>query len=55
VLIGFPVSLDPAVKLALCNRQPADEAFEGDIRFVAPASDKINDGIAGVMGNPAAG
>jgi hypothetical protein len=55
VLVSLPESIYPAVELALCYCEPADEAFESDIRFVAPPPDKVNDGIAGVMGNPAAG
>ncbi len=55
VLVGFPVSFYTTVELALCYCQPADEALERDIRFVASAPDKVNDGIAGVMENPAAG
>ena len=55
MLVRFTVALDPCVKLASCNRQPGNETMQGDFRLLAPLPDKINNGVADVMGNPAAG
>jgi hypothetical protein len=55
MFVDFAVALDPAVKFALGDRQPEDETFQRDFRFIAPLFGKINNGIANIMGNPAAG
>jgi hypothetical protein len=36
MLIGFAVSVDPSVKLALADRQPADEALDRDAGLPVP-------------------
>jgi len=54
VLIGFSIPLDPSVKLALGNRYPGNEVMQSYFSFLRPLSGKINDGVASVMGNPAA-
>jgi hypothetical protein len=55
VFVDFAVALDPTVKFALWDGQPRDEVLQRDLRFVAPLFGKINNGIANIMGNPAAG
>jgi hypothetical protein len=36
MLIGFAVSIDPGVKLALADGKPADEPIDRDTSFLAP-------------------
>ena len=36
MLIGFAVPVDPGVKLALADRQPADEPLDRDARLSVP-------------------
>jgi len=55
MFVDFAVALDPAVKFALGDGQKRDEVLQRDLRFVAPLLGKINNGIANIMGNPAAG
>jgi hypothetical protein len=55
MFVDFAVALDPAVKFALGDGQPRDEVLQRDLCFVAPLFGKINNGIANIMGNPAAG
>jgi hypothetical protein len=52
--VGFAVTLDPSVKLALGDGQPRDEVLQRDLRFVTPSLSKIYNGIANIMRNPAA-
>ena len=54
VLVGFPIPLDPGVKLALSNREPGHEVMQSYFSFLRPLPGKINDGVASIMGNPAA-
>jgi hypothetical protein len=55
VLIDFAIAVNPSIKFAFCHSQPGDEALQGYLTFLTPKSDKINDGITDIMGNPAAG
>jgi hypothetical protein len=53
VLVGLAVTILPGVPLGGGDADPDQEAGYGDAGFVGPAVDKIDDGIAGVVGNPA--
>ena len=52
VLVDPAVTLTPVVELALGDAQPSDEVLAGDLGFVGPSADEIDDGVAGVVGNP---
>jgi len=54
VLVGFPIPLNPSVKLALGNGYPGNEVMQSYFSFLRPLSGKVNDGVASIMGNPAA-
>jgi hypothetical protein len=36
MLVGFAIPVDPGVKLALADRQPADEPLDRDAGFPVP-------------------
>jgi len=55
MLVGFAVSIDPSVELALADSKPADESIDRNAGFIAPCSGKVNNGVTGIMGNPDAG
>ena len=55
VLVDLAEALLPIVELAGTDADPGQEARDGDVRLVAPGADEIDDGVAGVMGDPAAG
>ena len=55
MFVGFAVAVDPGVELALADGKPTHEAIDRDACFIAPGSGKINNGVTGIMGNPAAG
>src|SRR5262249_54084995 len=55
VLVGLAVAVLPRVPLAGGDADPEQEARDGDAGLVRAAVDKIDDGIAGVVGNPGAG
>jgi len=55
VLVGFAVPVDPGVKLALADRQPADEPLDRDAGLPVPCPAKVNNGVSRIMGNPDAG
>lgn len=54
VLVDLAEALAPVVELAFGDLQPGDEAALRDLGLVGPSADKIDDGIAGVVGNPGA-
>jgi hypothetical protein len=54
MFVGFPVAFYPGVKFALANDKPVYKAIERDFRFIAPRAGEVNNGVANVMGNPAA-
>ncbi len=54
VLVDLAEAVLPVVELAGADADPGEEATDGDVRLVAPVADEIDDGVAGVVGNPAA-
>jgi hypothetical protein len=54
VLIDFAEAMLPVVELARADADPGQEATSRDLGLVAPVPDEIDDGIAGVVGDPAA-
>jgi hypothetical protein len=54
VLVDLAETLDPVVVFAGADVDPRKEATDGDFRLVAPFADEIDDGVTGVVGNPAA-
>src|SRR4051812_21882962 len=52
VLVGLAVALPPRVELALGDPQPGDEPLGRDLGPLGPAADVVNDGVAGVVGDP---
>jgi hypothetical protein len=55
VLVDLAEAQLPVVELAGADADPAKEATDGDLRLVAPEADEIDDGIAGIVGDPATG
>ena len=55
VLVGQPVARRPVVELAGGDPEPADEPSHGDLGASGPVADVVDDGVAGVVGNPGAG
>jgi hypothetical protein len=55
VFIDFAKASFPVVKLAGADADPGEEADRGDVGFVAPGADEIDDLIADVVGDPLAG
>ena len=55
VLVDLAEAVFPVVELAAADADPQEEATDGDVRLVAPGADEINDGVARVVGDPAAG
>jgi len=54
VFVDLAEALLPVVELAGADADPGQEATDGDVRLVAPGADEVNDGVAGIVGNPAA-
>jgi len=54
VFVDFAEAIFPVVELAWADAEPADEATSRDFGLVAPIADEINDGVADVVGDPAA-
>src|SRR5262249_25573311 len=54
VLVGLAVAALPVVPLAGADADPQQEAADGDGGLGRPAVDEIDDGVAGVVGNPGA-
>jgi hypothetical protein len=52
VLVGLAITVLPGMPLGSSDAQPQKEASDGDAGFVGPTLDKIDDLVAGVMGNP---
>ena len=40
------------VELAGGDAEPVDEPLDGDLGAFGPAADEVDDGVAGVVGNP---
>ena len=55
VLIDQSVASPPVVELAGGNAEPVDEPPEGDLSALGPVPHEVDDGVAGVMGNPGPG
>jgi hypothetical protein len=55
MLVGFAVTVNPGVELALADGKPTDEPIDRDLGFIAPCSGKINNGVSCIVGNPDAG
>jgi hypothetical protein len=54
VFVDLAEAKFPIVEFARADADPGQEATDGDVRFVAPGPDEIDELIAGVVGNPAA-
>jgi hypothetical protein len=55
VFIDFAEARFPVVKLAGSDADPGEEAGRGNISFVAPVADEIDDLIADVVSDPLSG
>jgi hypothetical protein len=55
VFIDLAEALLPVVELAGADADPGQEATDGDVGLAAPGSDEIDDGVAGIVGDPVAG
>lgn len=55
MLVGFAIPIDPGVKFALADREPADEPLDRNAGFTVPDPGKVNNGVSSIMGNPDAG
>jgi hypothetical protein len=55
VFVDFAEACDPVLVLAACDADPRDEARDRDVGFVGPAADEIDELVARVVGDPAAG
>jgi hypothetical protein len=53
VLVGLAVAVLPGVPLGGGQAEPEQEASDGDAGFAGPAVDEVDEGVAGVVGNPA--
>jgi hypothetical protein len=54
VLVDFAEAVFPVMELAGADADPTEEATGGDVRFVAPGADKIDEGVTSIVGDPAA-
>ena len=52
VLVDLAVTLAPLVKLAGADADPQQEGENGDAGLGGPGVDEIDDGVAGIGGNP---
>ena len=52
VFIDFAIALLPVVKLTGCDTEPFDEPANANLAAGTPAVDKIDQRIAGIVGNP---
>src|SRR4051794_17486556 len=55
VLVGQTVTRPPVVVLAGSDPEPADESSHGDLGVLGPVPDEVDDGVAGIVGNPGPG
>jgi hypothetical protein len=53
VLVDFAVALFPIVELAGAQADPTEKAAGGDIGFVGPGVDEIDEVVTSIVGNPA--
>jgi hypothetical protein len=54
VFVDLAEAFLPVVELAGGQADPGEEATSRDTGLVAPVTDEVNDGVAGVVGNPTA-
>jgi hypothetical protein len=54
VFVGFAEAVLPVVELACGQADPGEEATSRYPGLVAPVADEIDDGVAGIVGNPTA-
>jgi hypothetical protein len=54
VLVDFAEARDPVLVFAAADADPGQEARDGDIGFVRPGANEIDEFIARVVGDPAA-
>jgi len=54
VLVDFAEAFAPIVELAIADADPGGEATSRDVGLVAPIADEVNDGVAGIVGDPSA-
>ena len=54
VLVDLAEAIFPVVEFAGGDANPTNEATSRDVGLVAPIADEIDDGIASIVGNPAA-
>jgi hypothetical protein len=52
VFVDLAEALLPVVELAGAQAEPGEEATSRDVGLVAPVPDEIDEGIAGVVGDP---
>lgn len=55
VFVGEPVARLPVMELAGRDPEPGDEPGDGDLGSLRPSPDEVDNGIAGIMGNPRLG
>jgi hypothetical protein len=55
VFVDFTEACDPVLVLAAGDADPGREARDRDVGFIAPGADEIDDLVARVVGDPAAG
>ena len=55
VFVDLAEALFPVVELAGADADPGEEATNRDFGLVAPGADEIDEGVAGIVGDPAAG
>jgi hypothetical protein len=54
VLVDLAVAFPPVEELAPRDADPGDQARAGQFGLLGPGADVIDDGVAGVVGNPGA-
>jgi hypothetical protein len=55
VFVDLAETLFPVVELAGADAKPGDEATSRQFGLVAPVADKIDERVADIVGDPAAG
>jgi hypothetical protein len=55
VFVGQPVARLPVVELAGRDPEPGDEPGDGELGSLRPSPDEVDNGVAGIMGNPRLG
>jgi hypothetical protein len=54
VLVDLAEAASPVMELAGADADPRKEATSGDVRLAAPLPDEIDNGVADIVGYPAA-